>query len=108
MKDLYENTNRPVNQYASKVQSLKSNCVRLIEALQKDLKIAVPPNVLTILKTRVSDTQSPMIASQIVPRQVQSRLRPSQHGATGSRSSPGPSPAQSARDRARSRLRGNN
>ena len=76
MKDLYPNTNRPADQYASQVQSLRTKYLRLVESLQKDLKIDVPPNLLAILKATWSDGQSTTLVAQIVPAPVQTRLLP--------------------------------
>jgi hypothetical protein len=120
MKNLYTNTNRPADKYATQVQNLRTKYLHLIESLQKDLKIEVPPKLLAILKARASDGQAPTLVGEIVPAPVQSRPlrgrdRLSQRGATGPRSPTASTPAQSAkdrmqnlRDRARSRIRGNN
>jgi len=104
MKDLYANTNRPADQYASQVQSLRTKYVGLVESLQKDLKIDVPPQLLAMLKARVVDDQSTALVNQIVPGHVQSRILRgrgglSQRGAIGPRTPAASSPAQSARDR---------
>ena len=116
MKALYGNTQQPADRYASQVHNLRTKYIRLVEALQKDLKIGVPPQILALLKASASDGQSQTMVAQIVPAPVQSRVlrsrgRLSQRRAAGTR----PTPAQSARDRmqnlrdrARGRARGNN
>jgi S1-C subfamily serine protease len=109
MKDLYNSTNRPPDKYATQVQALRAKYLRLVESLQKDLKIEVPPNLIALLKARASDDQSQTLASQIVPARVQSRLRSRgalpPRGAIGARPSAAPSPGQSARDRMQQNLR---
>jgi S1-C subfamily serine protease len=118
MKGLYSNTNRPADKYASQVQALRAKHLRVIESLQKDLKMEVRPDLLALLKARASDGQSQALAAQIVPPRIQSRLRSrsaiSQRGAAGSRTAGAQSPAQSAKDKmqnrrdARNNRRGNN
>ena len=118
MKDLYANTNRPADKYASQVQTLRTKYLRLVESLQKDLKMEVPPNLLALLKARASDGQSQTMAREIVPPRIPSRLRSrsaiSQSRAAGSRSAGAQSPAQSAKEKiqnrrdARNNRRGNN
>ena len=120
MKDLYNSTNRPPDKYATQVQALRAKYLRLVESLQKDLKIEVPPNLIALLKARASDGQSQTLAAQIVPARVQSRLPQPRcdsprEARSGSRPSAAPSPAQSARERMqqnlhdrRNRARGNN
>jgi hypothetical protein len=107
MKALYSNTNRPADKHATQVQALRAKYLRLVESLQKDLKIDVPPPLLALLKMRASDGQSQTLVTQVVPSRVQSRLRAraglSQRGAAGSRSSGAPSPAQSLRDKMQNR-----
>jgi S1-C subfamily serine protease len=101
MKELYADTNRPADQYASQVQDLRTKHLSQVEALQNDLKIAVPPQLLAILKARPTDGQSMAMVDVIVPAPLQSRLlrgRLSERGA-GLRLPSGSSPAQSARDR---------
>ena len=116
MKDLYPNTRQPADRYASQVHNLRTKYLRLVESLQKDLKLDVPPQILALLKASASDGQSQTIVAQVVPARVQSHVlrsrgRLSQRRAAGTR----PTPAQSARermqnlrDRARGRTRGNN
>ena len=104
MKDLYTNTNRPADQYASQVQGLRSKFVKLIESLQKDLSLEVPPKLLVLLKARATDGQPTAMVAQIVPARVQSRLsrgrsRLAERRANGSRPSAAPSAAQNAKDR---------
>ncbi len=119
MKALYSNPNRSPDKYATQIQALRTNYLRLVESLQKDLKIDVPPNLLALLKARANDGQSQTLVTQIVPSRVQSRLRSrnalTQRGAAGSsRSGGAQSPAQSAREKmqnkrdARNNRRGNN
>ncbi len=119
MKDLYSGTNRPADKYATQVQALRMKYLRLVESLQKDLKIEVPAALLSLLKARATDGQSQTLVTQIVPARVQSRLRGrpslSQRGAAGSSRPPAaPSAAQSAKDRMqnlrdrRNKARGNN
>ncbi len=76
MNDLYPNTQQPADRYASQVHNLRAKYVRLVDALQKDLKIDVPPMILTLLKASASDGQSQTIVTQIVPAPVQSRRPP--------------------------------
>ena len=116
MKELYANTNRPADKYAAAVQTLRGKYLRLIEALQKDLKMEVPANLIALLKARASDGQAQTMVTQVVPQRVQSRLRSrsslSQRGAatTGSR----PSAAQKLQEKmqnrrdSRNNRRGNN
>jgi hypothetical protein len=120
MRDLYPNTNQPADRYMSQVQNLRTKYVRLLESLQKDLNIAIPAELMAILKARVTAGQSQAMVAQLVQAPMQSRIlrnrgRLSQRNAPGSRNQPASSPAQSARDRmqnlrdrARSRTRGNN
>ncbi len=120
MKDLYDNTNQPADKYTAQVQDLRTIYVRQLESLQKELKIDIPPQIMAILKARVTDGQSQTLVAQIVPAPMQSRIlrnrgRLSQRGANNSRTPAASSPAQSARDRmqnlrdrARGRTRGNN
>ena len=117
MKDLYANTNRPADKYASQVQSPRTKYLHLVESLQKDLKIEVPPNLLALLEARASDGQSTTVVAEIVPARVQTRLshargRLSQRGTTTSRSPAASSRAkarmQNLRDRRNNRGRGNN
>jgi hypothetical protein len=120
MRDLYPKTNQPADRYMSQVQNLRAKYVRLLESLQKDLNIAIPAELMAILKTRVTAGQSQAMVAQLVQAPMQSRIlrnrgRLSQRNAPGSRNQPASSPAQSARDRmqnlrdrARSRTRGNN
>ena len=117
MKDLYANTNRPADQYASQVQNLRTKYLHLVESLQKDLKIEVPPKLLELLKARASDGQSTTVVAELVPARVQSRLsrargRLSQRDANASRSPAASKGAkdrmQNLRDRRNNRGRGNN
>ena len=120
MKSLYANTNQPADRYATQVQNLRTKYLHLIEALQKDLKIAVPANLLALLKARASDGQLTTMVSEIVPSRVQSRLsrsrgRLSQRDANSTRSPSASKGRQSAkdrmqnlRDRRNNRGRGNN
>jgi S1-C subfamily serine protease len=90
MKDLYGNTNRPVDKYVAAVQTLRGKYLRLVESLEKDLKMEVPANLIALLKARATDGQAQTMVTQIVPQRVQSRLRSrsslSQRRAAGSRS----------------------
>ena len=105
MKTLYTNTNRPAAQYTSQVRDLRAKYIRLVESLQKDVKIEVPPQLLTLLKTTLADgQQSQTVVAQIVPAPMQSRIlrgrgRVIQRRAPGQRPGAAPSPAQAARDR---------
>ena len=75
MKTLYTNTNRPAAQYTSQVRDLRAKYIRLVESLQKDVKIEVPPQLLTLLKTTLADgPQSQTVVAQIVPAPMQSRI----------------------------------
>ena len=46
MKKLYVNPNRLVDQYSSQIQNLKAQHLRLIQSLQTDLNVDVPPQLL--------------------------------------------------------------
>ncbi len=117
MKGLYANTNRPADKYAAAVQALRGKYLRLVEALQKDMKMEVPANLVALLKARASDGQAQTMVTQVVPQRVQSRLRSrpslSQRGA-GAAAGSRPSAAQKARERmqdrrdSRNNRRGNN
>ncbi len=115
MKTLYTNTNRPANQYTVQVRDVRMKYLRLVESLQKDLKMPVPEQLLGLLKTTLVDAQqSQTVIAQAVPAPSQSRIlrgrsRVIQRGAVGQRPGAAPSPAQAARDRiqnARDRMRG--
>jgi hypothetical protein len=121
MKTLYTNTNRPAAQYTAQVRDLRTKYLRLVESLQKDLKMEVPQPILGLLKTTLVDgQQSQAVIAQAMPAPLQSRIlrgrsRVIQRGPIGPRANAAPSPAQSARqrmqdlrDRARARTRGTN
>ncbi len=122
MTTLYTSTNRPAAQYTAQVRDLRAKYIRLVESLQKDLKMEVPAQLLTLLKTTLTDgPQSQAVVAQIVPAPMESRIlrgrsRVIQRGPQpGQRPGAAPSPAQAARDRMqdmrdrmRSRGRGGN
>jgi hypothetical protein len=105
MKTLYANTNRPANQYTAQVRDLRTKYIRLVESLQKDLKMEVPEQLMGLLKTSLVDAQqSQTVIAQAVPAPMQSRIlrgrsRVIQRGALGQRPGAAPTPAQAARDR---------
>jgi S1-C subfamily serine protease len=50
MKRLYTNPNRLVDQYTLQIQNLKAEHLRLIQSLQQELKLDVPPRLLAALQ----------------------------------------------------------
>ena len=77
MKTLYTNTNRPAAQYTSQVRDLRAKYIRLVESLQKDVKLEVPAQLLTLLKTTLVDgQQSQTVVAQVVQAPMQSRDPP--------------------------------
>jgi serine protease Do len=105
MKNLYSNTKGTAAQYTSQVRDLRAKYIRLVEALQKDIQMPVPEQILALLKTTLLDgQQSQAVVAQAMPGSMQSRIlrnrsRVIQRGAPGQRPGAAPSPAQSARDR---------
>jgi S1-C subfamily serine protease len=74
MKKLYVNPNRLVDQYFSQIQNLKAQHLRLIEILQKDLNLEVPPRLLAALPPRAMAGQPPTVVAEFVPFQLQPRF----------------------------------
>lgn len=113
MKILYTHPNRQPAQYASDVQTLRGRLLGQVQTLERDLKMTVPAELVTILKARATDGSSQTMVTQIVPSQVQSRIvrgptRLSPRGPINPRAGAGNSARdrmQSARDRMRSRMR---
>jgi Trypsin-like peptidase domain len=86
MKRLYTNPNRLVDQYSSQIQNLKAEHLRLIQSLQQDLNLDVPPRLLAALQPRSMAGQPPTMVADFVPPQLQPRFlcsRPSMMGPRG-------------------------
>jgi S1-C subfamily serine protease len=75
MKDLYLNPGRAAHDFAFQVQRLKEQHVRLIESLENDLKIPVPPELMAILKKAPAAGAPPTMIAEMVPAQLQPRFR---------------------------------
>ena len=74
MKDLYAHPSLPADQYASRVQKLKAQHLRLVKAMSANLKAEVPPKLLAILDSRPMVGQPTMAVVEFVPSPVQSRM----------------------------------
>ncbi len=115
MKILYTHPNRQAAQYVSEVQILRARLLKQVQLMQRDLNMAVPAELVRILKVRATDDVSPTIVTRIVPSHVQSRImrgptRLAPRGPINPRASVGNSARdrmQSARDRMRSRMQNN-
>jgi len=111
MKDLYINPGRAAHDFAFQVQRLKEQHVRLVEALENDLKIPVPPELLAILKKPPAAGAPPTMIAEMVPAPLQPRFRrigPPNMGPRGPLGpgppGMGPNPAQEAQRRAQQRM----
>jgi hypothetical protein len=74
MRKLYVNPNRLVDQYSAQIQNLKGQHLRLIQSLQADLNVEVPPQLLAALQPRSMVGQPPTMVAEFVPFQLQPRF----------------------------------
>jgi hypothetical protein len=74
MKKLYINPNRLVDQYTSQIQNLKAQHLRMVQSLQKDVRVEVPPQLLAALQPRATAGQPPTMVTEFVPFQLQPRF----------------------------------
>jgi serine protease Do len=106
MKQLYNNPNRPVDQYTSQIHNLKAQHLRLIETLRRDLNLEVPPKLLAVLQPRAAEAQPPSVVAEFVPFPMQPRfLRPrpgiGPRGPLGPQGPASRDPLQAAREQRR-------
>jgi S1-C subfamily serine protease len=75
MKDLYTNPGRAAHDFGFQVQRLKDQHLRLIESLENDLKLPVPPELLAILRQPTDTGSPPNMLAEMVPAPLQPRFR---------------------------------
>jgi len=73
LKGLYAVSSGPVDQYLSRVGSQKAQHLNLVLALERELKMPVPPKVLAQLRAQPSESQPTLIA-EFVPPAYRSRF----------------------------------
>jgi hypothetical protein len=101
MKDLYAQPVRPAPLYATRVRELRAAYLREVEALQKELKVEVPPPLLALLKQSVNGVQPPVGIEGTVPAPSRSRDVPRPRSQPRGAPDPGATPGQAAGDRMR-------
>ena len=72
MKDLYAVSNDAADPYTTKVRNLKSQHLRLVQSLENELKIPVPPKLLALFQAQPTD--QPTLLADLVPPRYQSRF----------------------------------
>src|SRR6185312_11086361 len=76
IKDLYDHPIQPPGQYISRARDLAGQHLRMVRALQGDLGIQVPQELLAILEKAPRQEETQGVLVQVVPAPVVPRLRP--------------------------------
>jgi S1-C subfamily serine protease len=76
IRDLYDHPIQPPVQYVARARDLAGQHLRLVRALQGDLGIQVPQELMAILEKAPRQEETQGVLVQVVPAPVQPRLRP--------------------------------